>query len=105
MTKKPFDLDNLSEIKKNYKGKFIPVWWETGIQFDGENVAEVLDVIEYTGHYDFIAGIWKLTPRWDSNNDCTEMSIEKSCLVVKHFYNKKGQKFWPRDLYSFKGYQ
>jgi len=77
----------IEELKKEWVGKEWPVWWETNdCRPSGSHRAMILDVLEYTGRYNFIACIFVLSAP-NSRDGQTEMSIEHSQIERERYLN------------------
>lgn len=67
---------SVSEIRKQWIGKTWPVWWDTNdCRPAGEHRGTILEVLPYTGRYDFIACIFRLSAP-NNSKGWAEMSIE-----------------------------
>lgn len=65
----------LEQIRQKHVGREWPVWWETNDgRPAGQHRARVLEVLKYTGRYDFMACIFKLACP-NTHKGYTEMTI------------------------------
>lgn len=81
----------IEELKKEWIGKKWSVWWDTNDgRPSGDHLATILDVLPYTGRYNFIACIFVLSAPNNMKGQ-TEMSIEHASLGRQRYIDAGGE--------------
>jgi len=78
----------IEALKKEFVGKKWSVWWDTNDgRPGGDHLATILDVLPYTGRYNFIACVFVLSAP-NNNSGQTKMSIEHNSIERARYITK-----------------